>query len=333
MSVRGEESGEILRVMKLPWLRPPVLISFAFLVLGIGWVGWMQAARFSSPQGVSPISANTSLDLGGDSSEKKAYLGVRGKRFHQGEVRGVKIVEVFSGSPAAKAGLRSDQDAAPAYLRQSGEATGHIIVGASGQGIRSEEDLGGLLAFSPPGGVVKFLVTSNGGSFYEVIPVTLGTAPEESSGVEAVAGKGAQSPSLQQETARRGMEEEIFQEVNRAREKKGLSPLRENPQLRRLARRHSRDMATRNFFSHLSPDGHHVVDRLRAGGVEDFTAVGENIFTGGQVADLARVAVQEWRKSPGHRQNLFNLRYAEAGVGIAWGEGEMVYVTQVFLER
>jgi len=92
-------------------------------------------------------------------------------------------------------------------------------------------------------------------------------------------------------------------------------------------------MAARHFFAHVNPDGRHVVDRLRAEGIEDFTAAGENIFTGEQGADLVRVAVQEWRDSAGHRKNLLNPRYTEGGVGVAWGDKDTVYVTQVFLER
>jgi uncharacterized protein YkwD len=92
-------------------------------------------------------------------------------------------------------------------------------------------------------------------------------------------------------------------------------------------------MASRRFFGHLDPDGRGVVDRLRAEGIEDFIAAAENIFAGKKVSDPARVAVHEWFQSPSHYKNLLNPRYSEGGVGVARGEKEEVYVTQVFLEQ
>jgi uncharacterized protein YkwD len=92
-------------------------------------------------------------------------------------------------------------------------------------------------------------------------------------------------------------------------------------------------MAARRFFGHLNPDGQDVVDRLRAQGVKDFTAAGENIFNAKQVTNPAQTAVREWLNSPSHRRNLLNPRYTVGGVGIAQGEKGTIYVTQVYLER
>jgi len=248
-------------------------------------------------------------------------------------VRGVKITAVFPGSPAEKAGLRSDRDPAPAYVRSSSGSTGHIIVGANGRTIRSEEDMSRLLALSAPGNVVKFLVTSIDGNSYEVIPVTLGDAPETSPAAEASAEEIVRNPSPLGGASEREFEEEVFRAVNQARAEKSLPPLQENPQLQQVARRHSEDMAARHFFGHLNPDGRDVVDRLRAQGIEDFTAAGENIFSGKKVTNPAQTAVREWLNNPSHRKNLLNPRYTAGGVGISQGEKEAIYVTQVYLER
>ena len=286
-----------------------------------------------SQAGVSPTSRETTVGQGERRSGGKVYLGIRGKAFHQGEVSGVKISAVFPGSPAAKAGLRSDRDPAPAYLRRSSGSTGHIIVGANGRAIRSEEDMSRLLALSSPGSVVKFLVTSDDGNSYEVIPVTLGDTPETSPKVEASAEERIRNPSPPGEASAKEIEEEVFRAVNQARAEKGLPLLQENPQLQQVARRHSEDMAARHFFGHLNPDGRDVVDRLRAQGIEEFTAAGENIFSGKKVADPAQMAVREWLNNPSHRGNLLNPRYTSGGVGISQGEKEAIYVTQVYLER
>jgi hypothetical protein len=109
---------------------------------------------------------------------RTAYLGIRGKEFHQLDVRGVKIIEVFPDSPAAKGGVRSDRDPLPAQVSGwSGEA-GHIIRGVDGRVVRSEEDLSRFLLFSTPGQVVQLLVSSADGYSYEVLSVKLGAAPE-----------------------------------------------------------------------------------------------------------------------------------------------------------
>ena len=331
----GKAKQAMLRV-KLPGFPLSVIIAFCLLALAGGWVGGMWAPRPSPQQGISPVSRGIPPDRPGQeegSSNGTAYLGLRGRAFHQGELRGVKVLDVFPDSPAARAGLRSDRGLAPDYVRKAGGGTGHIIVGANGRAIRSEEDLAQLLALSAPGSVVKFLVTSADGNYYEVVPVTLGSTAETSPPVEASAGQKTLWPSRPEEPPERQIVAEIFREVNRAREKKGLHPLKENPQLQRVARRHSEDMATRHFTGHLNPDGQDVVDRLRAEGIEEFIAVGENIFTGKGVADPAPVAVREWLKSPGHRKNLLNPRYTEGGIGIAEGETDAIYITQVFLER
>src|SRR2546428_609096 len=114
----------------------------------------------------------------------------------------------------------------------------------------------------------------------------------------------------------------------------GLRPIQRPPRLQEGARRHCEDRASRRFFGHLSPDGQDVVDRLRAEGIADFTAAGENLFSGKQVAGPMQLAVvREWLKTPSHSKNLLSPRYTEGGVGIARAEKEQIYVTQVYLER
>jgi uncharacterized protein YkwD len=363
---RTEQAMQRIRLL-LP--RLPTFLAFVLLALGAGWAGGMWAMRpfpqrevssipketaevpppskdasasststeVAKPkipqEGVAPASRETTVGQEEHRSGGKVYLGIRGKAFHQGEVQGVKITTVFPGSPAAKAGLRSDRDPAPAYVRRSSGNTGHIIVGANGRAIRSEEDMSRLLALSVPGSVMKFLVTSTDGNSYEVIPVTLGDAPETSPAAEASAEEIVRNPSLPEEASEGEIEEAVFRAVNQARAEKSLPPLQENPQLQQVARRHSEDMAARHFFGHLNPDGRDVVDRLRAQGIEEFTAAGENIFSGKKVANPAQTAVREWLNNPSHRRNLLNPRYTAGGVGISQGEKEALYVTQVYLER
>ncbi len=48
------------------------------------------------------------------------------------------------------------------------------------------------------------------------------------------------------------LEKQIHELINRERENKGLSPLSWNNTLSKIARKHSQDMAKRNYFSHGS---------------------------------------------------------------------------------
>jgi uncharacterized protein YkwD len=318
--------------IQTPARRWPILIFLLLVAFGAGWGGATWVAHLSNKDAtpslpVYPLSGEARHDVG-----RKAYLGIRGKDFQQGDIRGVKILEVFPDSPAAKAGLRSGRRLAPEHARMSGDIQGHIVVGANGRAIESEDELSQLLASSPPGSVVKFLVRTSDRDSYAVIPVTLGVSPSKSPELDASAESKGLDASPMVGTPESRMEDELFRTINQARERRGLAPLKESAQLQQVARRHSEDMATRQFFAHINSDGADVVGRLRAEGVKDFTAIGENIFSGRNTPNLINLTVREWLRSPGQRKNVLHPRYSEGGVGIARGEGDTIYITQVYLE-
>jgi hypothetical protein len=129
----------------------------------------------------SPASAEPPQSVrlrGPGGSVNKAYLGVRGTTYQQAGVQGVKLLEVFPNSPAAKAGLRSDLDPSPREGDKPGGSTGHVIIGVNGQAIRSEDDLARVMDLSAPGDVMQVTVTTADGSSREAILVVLGDAPE-----------------------------------------------------------------------------------------------------------------------------------------------------------
>jgi uncharacterized protein YkwD len=47
----------------------------------------------------------------------------------------------------------------------------------------------------------------------------------------------------------------MFSAINRIRLENHLQLLSRNPDLTRVANRHTRDMIKRNFFDHVNPDG------------------------------------------------------------------------------
>jgi uncharacterized protein YkwD len=110
---------------------------------------------------------------------------------------------------------------------------------------------------------------------------------------------------------------EMLDQVNAARKREGLKPLRLNPTLAKSAQRHAEDMLKRGYFDHRSPAGTTVRERSRAAGYQ-WAAIGENIAFGQTSVDEV---VETWLESPGHRKNILSPNFSELGVGLALGRG------------
>jgi uncharacterized protein YkwD len=133
------------------------------------------------------------------------------------------------------------------------------------------------------------------------------------------------------------LERAIYRLTNEVRKKHALSPLTWESSLGGVARAHSADMLHRNYFSHQSPDGRSPHDRILSGYPSGLSMSGENIWSGtghdpGDTPRLARIIVDNWLSSPGHRQNLLNPQFTDTGVGVA-ARGRDVRATQVFVRH
>lgn len=119
-----------------------------------------------------------------------------------------------------------------------------------------------------------------------------------------------------------------FHLTNGIRAINGLSPLKYSDAAASVAQKHSKDMATRNYFDHASPEGNRVGYRLTAGGV-DWSACAENIAAG--IYDPYALA-NGWYNSESHRKNLLNKSYKYIGAGFAYNENSTYryYITQNF---
>ncbi len=104
---------------------------------------------------------------------------------------------------------------------------------------------------------------------------------------------------------------QVINFTNAFRRQEGLAPLKSNAQLAVAARRHSRNMAENDFFSHESPNGFRPADRIQQAGYQ-YSAIGENIAAG-QITP--REVVDSWMRSPGHRANILNPNLQEIGIG------------------
>lgn len=129
-------------------------------------------------------------------------------------------------------------------------------------------------------------------------------------------------------TPRPGNEQAILDLVNTARASAGCSALTLNRDLNDAALAHSADMATRNYFDHVSPEGEGPGDRIARTDYRPRTW-GENIAYG--YGD-AQSVMDGWMNSDGHRRNILNCSFEDLGVGYAThsNSGNRPYWTQVF---
>ena len=100
--------------------------------------------------------------------------------------------------------------------------------------------------------------------------------------------------------------------VNAERAKAGCGAVRLNARLNTAATTHSRDMATKNFFSHTGSDGSSCVTRIRRAGYPNPRS--ENIAAGNTTASAT---FKQWMNSSGHRRNILDCTARDMGVGVA----------------
>ncbi len=121
-------------------------------------------------------------------------------------------------------------------------------------------------------------------------------------------------------------ENEVVRLVNQERAKNGLSPLKENWELSRVARIKSQDMKNNGYFSHTSPVYGSPFQMLKNFGIS-YRSAGENIAKGQQSPEAV---VKAWMNSSGHRANILNSSFNTIGVGY---EPSGRYWTQMFIGR
>jgi len=129
------------------------------------------------------------------------------------------------------------------------------------------------------------------------------------------------------------LERRAFELINQQRISIGLESLVWSDDAAKIARLHSENMATYNFFSHTGLDGLLVNDRADSVGINKWRAIGENIAYNQGFENPVEFAVEHWMQSPKHRENLLSSRWKESGIGIAVTDSGTYYFTEVFLLR
>lgn len=148
------------------------------------------------------------------------------------------------------------------------------------------------------------------------------------------------------------LEKNIHNIINIEREKYGLSTLTWNEKLSEIARKHSEDMAKRNYFSHDTPEGNDFLYRYKQDGFKCEIIVGNFIQQGGENIFLNHIAkitylsgnpaeyntqkeieestVTGWMNSPGHRENILTDFWRSEGIGVAIADSGKIYITENF---
>lgn len=118
-------------------------------------------------------------------------------------------------------------------------------------------------------------------------------------------------------------EQQILDLVNVSRYRFKLPALGWNDKAAQVARKHSLDMESNDFFDHVSAStGSDPFDRLKQAKIT-YRMAGENIAAGYPDAIEAH---EGWMNSPGHRKNVLEKGFTQLGVGVIAD-----YYTQTFL--
>jgi uncharacterized protein YkwD len=114
-----------------------------------------------------------------------------------------------------------------------------------------------------------------------------------------------------------------------------LPPLTQSSQLDQAASGMASLMVSEHFFSHETPDGKNVVDRVEPTGYLPGSGdwvVGENLAWGSGALSTPQAIVNGWMNSAGHKANILAPDYKDIGLAAAMGSplttssGGTVYV-------
>ena len=123
-------------------------------------------------------------------------------------------------------------------------------------------------------------------------------------------------------------EQEVFNLINQQRINNGLTALKSDSELQKVARIKAQDMVNNNYFSHTSPTYGSPFDMMNSFKISYRTA-GENIA--GNSSNSA--AVTAWMNSSGHRANILNSSFNYTGVGVVTGSKYGKIYVQMFIGK
>lgn len=131
------------------------------------------------------------------------------------------------------------------------------------------------------------------------------------------------------------VEQRFVDLANSERWDRNLRVLAPNALLTAVARAHSREMAEKHYFDHMSPTPGQAtpLDRYLTSlhRRPTWVYVGENlVYCSLSDAELGHSSLMG---SPKHRDNILNPRFEQIGVGVYLGIDGKMWVTQMFLAQ
>lgn len=123
-------------------------------------------------------------------------------------------------------------------------------------------------------------------------------------------------------TSLTAIQSQVIALVNQERAKAGLSALKSDALLTKVATEKARDMDVNNYFSHTSPTYGSPFDMMRSYGVT-YSYAGENIASGQKTPQDVMTA---WMNSAGHKANILSNNFTKIGVGYVNGEWVQMFI-------
>lgn len=123
-------------------------------------------------------------------------------------------------------------------------------------------------------------------------------------------------------------EEELLKLTNEQRAAYGLSALKMDKELQRVAKIKAKDLVDNNYFSHNSPTYGSPFDMMKSFGIT-YKAAGENIAGNSTL----KGAVTAWMNSQGHRENILSNAYNYTGIGIVESKTYGKILVQMFIGK
>jgi hypothetical protein len=125
----------------------------------------------------------------------------------------------------------------------------------------------------------------------------------------------------------------LLAETNAARTSNHQDALEINPALTSAAQAKANDMAKRNYWSHMTPDGKQPWSFIDSTNYQ-YEAAGENLAYG---FGTSTQIVTAWMNSPEHRANILNANYRDVGFATAnapdyLGQGAETIIVALYAE-
>ncbi len=106
-------------------------------------------------------------------------------------------------------------------------------------------------------------------------------------------------------------EKAMLKLINKERKERGIKELTMRNETIPVARSHAEDMWRQQYFSHYSPDGKDIGDRLEQADIS-YSFAGENLA----LAPTLSMAHTGLMNSEGHRENILEEDFKQVGIGV-----------------